>query len=103
MPPSLLEGSAPSASSGHRLKCTARLFPRPGSAQYELAGLILIATGQTSYGATLQIETEDGEVVTRELDDFSFAQAQVNMHMGKKVRSARPWSTSPPSTAVLAC
>jgi len=27
----------------------------------------------------------DGSVITCDLDDFSFAQAQVNMHMGKKV------------------
>ena len=27
----------------------------------------------------------DGSVTSRELGDFSFAQAQVNMHMGKKV------------------
>ena len=47
-----------------------------GSAQYELAGLLLIATGQTSYGATLCIEAEDGSVITRELDSFSFVQVR---------------------------
>ena len=41
-----------------------------GSAQYELAGLILIATGKTTFAATLVIETADGETITRELDDF---------------------------------
>jgi len=56
-----------------------------GSAQYELAGLVLIANGQTSFGATLEIEAEDGKLITRELDDASFVQAQVNMHMGKRV------------------
>ena len=81
-----------------------------GSAQYELAGLILIATGKTTFAATLVVETADGETITRELDDFrctppaarlptrplanrarasvlqhSFAQGQVNMHMGKQV------------------
>ena len=56
-----------------------------GSAQYELAGLLLILSGQTGYGARLTIEQADGSVTSRELGDFSFAQAQVNMHMGKKV------------------
>ena len=56
-----------------------------GSAQYELAGLTLIASGQTSFAATLEVEAEDGTISTRELDDFSFAQAQINMHMGKRV------------------
>ena len=100
-----------------------------GSAQYELAGLLLILNGQTRYGATLTIEQAccaplvpaatlwlhpvaaplrctpcftpwlhlppvlamqaDGSVTSRELGDFSFAQAQVNMHMGKKVPFAR--------------
>lgn len=56
-----------------------------GSAQYELAGLVLIATGKTSFGATLELETADGSVIRREVSDFSFAQAQINAHMGKKV------------------
>lgn len=56
-----------------------------GSAQYELAGLVLIATGKTRYGARLEIEAEDGTVLTRELDECSFVQAQINMHMGKRV------------------
>ena len=51
-----------------------------GSAQYELAGLVLIATGQTSFDATLTIEAEDGSIATRELDGFSFAQGQVSGH-----------------------
>jgi len=55
-----------------------------GGANYELAGLTLIAAGQTSYGATLEVETADG-AITLELEDFSFAQAQVNRHMGKRV------------------
>ena len=45
-----------------------------GTAQYELAGLLLIASGQTSYSATLEIEAADGAVTTRELDDVSFVQ-----------------------------
>lgn len=56
-----------------------------GPAQYELAGLALLLLGQASFSATLEIEAPDGARTTRELDDYSFAQAQVNMHMGKKV------------------
>lgn len=56
-----------------------------GSAQYELAGLVLIATGRTSFSATLEIEAADGTFATRELPECSFVQAQVNMHMGKRV------------------
>ena len=37
----------------------------------------------------------DGSVTSRELSDFSFAQAQVNMHMGKKVPFAPGASPSP--------
>ena len=37
----------------------------------------------------------DGSVTSRELGDFSFAQAQVNMHMGKKVPFAPGASPSP--------
>ena len=48
-----------------------------GSAQYELAGLLLILAGKTSFGATIEIEGADGEMATRELDGFSFAQGQV--------------------------
>lgn len=59
-----------------------------GSAQYELAGLVLIATGQTHFEATLEAETADGSIITRRLDDCSFVQAQINMHMGKRVAFA---------------
>ena len=40
-----------------------------GSAQYELAGLLLILSGQTGYGARLTIEQADGSVTSRELGD----------------------------------
>lgn len=56
-----------------------------GSAQYELAGLLLIASGKTSFAAKLEIEAEDGTITTLNLDDASFVQAQINMHMGKQV------------------
>ena len=56
-----------------------------GSAQYELAGLLLIASGQTSFDADLQMELADGTTETRRLQGLSFAQAQINMHMGKRV------------------
>jgi len=59
-----------------------------GSAQYELAGLVLIALGKTRFGATLEVENVDGSILTRELDDCSFVQAHNNMHMGKKVAFA---------------
>ena len=56
-----------------------------GSAQYELAGLVLIASGRTSFDAELEIEGEDGSHTKRRLDGFSFVQGQVNQHMGKRV------------------
>jgi len=59
-----------------------------GSAQYELAGLVLIADGQTKFDATLEIEREDGLVVSRQLEACSFVQGQINMHMGKRVAFA---------------
>lgn len=56
-----------------------------GSAQYELAGLVLIASGRTSFDAEIEIEGEDGACTKRRLEGFSFVQGQVNQHMGKRV------------------
>lgn len=56
-----------------------------GSAQYELAGLLLILSNKARFGATLEVEAADGTVSTHQLNDCSFVQAQLNMHMGKRV------------------
>jgi len=56
-----------------------------GSAQYELAGLTLIASGRTGFSADLEVVLEDGQTLSRVLQDASFAQAHINAHMGKRV------------------
>jgi len=56
-----------------------------GSAQYELAGLTLIASGRTGFSANLEVTLESGQTLSRMLKDASFAQAHINAHMGKRV------------------
>ncbi len=54
-------------------------------AQYDLAGLGLIARGRTRYRCELALELADGRARAVRLDDASFVQAQVNAHMGRLV------------------
>ena len=56
-----------------------------GTAQYDLAGLSIIAQGKTAFSGALEYTDADGATTTRELDDVSFVQAQVNERMGKRV------------------
>lgn len=54
-------------------------------AQYDLAGLLLIAQGKTKFQATLDIVDASGKARLVDLPDCSFVQAQINARMGKLV------------------
>ena len=56
-----------------------------GTAQYDLAGLSIIAQGKSAFSGALEYTDADGATTTRQLDDVSFVQAQVNERMGKRV------------------
>ena len=51
-------------------------------AQYDLAGLSLIAQGRTRFRGVVEV---DGGARTLDLPDYSFVQAQINARMGKRV------------------
>jgi len=59
-----------------------------GSAQYDLAGLLLILQGRSTFAATLEYVDAAGVTVCRECADVSFVQGQINERMGKRVRFA---------------
>ena len=56
-----------------------------GTAQYDLAGLSIIAQGKSAFSGALEYTDADGATTTRQLDDVSFVQAQINERMGKRV------------------
>ena len=56
-----------------------------GTAQYDLAGLSIIAQGRSAFSGALEYTDADGATTTRQLDDVSFVQAQINERMGKRV------------------